>query len=210
MKTPKTTREGASGGAGGIANAIWAIPVAGIEGRGADDEAAAIIRGDVSEEKARVGHARMSSKKAPLVRNPFAMPLRETYSAPSGAIAGRSLSFSLRKIVKETFGESCSYLPQEGRGIGLLNKIEELTEKAAGRRASTRVEANREARSSRTDSRDYEFCSGGTERRWGFIVCGLLLSNNPDKIRAVMNARGFAWWSGLPCRRGRAIIQKNI
>src|SRR5215472_2821342 len=85
----------------------------------------------------------------------------------------------LEMALRETARARCGivlYLPQEGRGIGLMNKLKayELQD-----RGMDTVEANREL-GFEADHRDYEFCADALKLMGVKRV--RLLSNNPDKV----------------------------
>jgi GTP cyclohydrolase II len=100
------------------------------------------------------------------------MALRETAHAKSGIVL---------------------YLPQEGRGIGLMNKLKayELQD-----RGMDTVEANREL-GFEADSRDYQFCAEALKLLGVSRV--KLLSNNPDKV-AQLERAGIRVVERVPCR----------
>ena len=110
--------------------------IAGIEGRGADDEAAAIIHGDVSGAKAAfrrgqlnggkttLAHKGVGHGKAPLVRIHSQCLTGDVFTSERCDCRAQ-LEFSLKKIAKEPSGVVL-YLPQEGRGIGLDEQAEGL------------------------------------------------------------------------------------
>ncbi len=96
---------------------------------------------------------------------------------------GAQLKFSLEAIAKEGRGILC-YLKQEGRGIGLLNKVRAYKLQDAG--ADT-VEAN-EHLGFGADLRDYSMCKDMFDH---FGAKRLrLMTNNPDKV-AALEALGF-------------------
>jgi GTP cyclohydrolase II len=165
--------------------------VAGIEGRGADDEAAAIIRGDVSDGKAGARRGRVRTKKAPLVRIHSQCLTGDVFGSERCDCRAQ-LEFSLRKIAKEPSGVVL-YLPQEGRGIGLLNKLKAYELQDGG---LDTVEANRELGFA-DDSRDYEFAAEALKALGIHRV--RLLSNNPDKIEQLERA-GIRVVERVPCR----------
>ena len=165
--------------------------VAGIEGRGANDEAAAIIHGDVRDGKAALGRTRVSSKKAPLVRIHSQCLTGDVFTSERCDCRAQ-LEFSLRKIAKEPSGVVL-YLPQEGRGIGLLNKLKAYELQDGG---LDTVEAN-EQLGFANDSRDYEFAAEALKALG--IRRVRLLSNNPDKIEQLERA-GIRVVERVPCR----------
>lgn len=96
---------------------------------------------------------------------------------------GAQLSAALEKIVAEGRG-ALLYLRQEGRGIGLLNKVQAYHLQDQG--ADT-VEAN-EQLGFGADMRDYSMCKPMLEH---FDVTRLrLMTNNPCKVEA-LTSLGF-------------------
>ncbi len=85
------------------------------------------------------------------------------------------------------------YLPQEGRGIGLLNKLKAYELQDGG---LDTVEANQQLGFA-DDSRDYEFAAEALKALG--IRRVRLLSNNPDKIRQLERA-GIRVVERVPCR----------
>jgi len=102
------------------------------------------------------------------------------------------LEFSLRKIAKDASGVVL-YLPQEGRGIGLLNKLKAYELQDQG---LDTVEANRRLGFA-ADSRDYDFAAAALKALGARSV--RLLSNNPDKVRQLEQG-GIRVVQRVPCR----------
>jgi GTP cyclohydrolase II len=113
------------------------------------------------------------------------------------------------ELAMRTIGRARSglllYLPQEGRGIGLMNKLRayELQD-----RGMDTVEANRKLGFA-PDSRDYRFAAA-VLRALG-VRRVRLMSNNPDKVRQ-LEAAGIQVVERIPCqprtsRRSRAYLR---
>ena len=102
------------------------------------------------------------------------------------------LELSLRKIAKARAG-LLLYLPQEGRGIGLMNKLKAYQWQDRG---VDTVEANHRLGFA-ADSRNYRFCAEVLKRLGGHRV--RLLSNNPDKLRQLEQA-GIEVVERIPCQ----------
>ncbi len=102
------------------------------------------------------------------------------------------LELSLKKIAAAPAG-LLLYLPQEGRGIGLMNKLRayELQDKGMDT-----VEAN-EHLGFAADSRDYRF-SAEALRALG-VRQVRLLSNNPDKVQQ-LEKNGVKVVERVPCQ----------
>ena len=153
--------------------------VFGITGRNASEEAVAIQRGNL-----RRG-------KAPLVRVHSQCLTGDVFTSERCDCRAQ-LEFSLRQIAKEPAGVLL-YLPQEGRGIGLINKLKAYELQDAG---LDTVQANRKLGFA-ADSRDYEFAA---EALKALGVRKLrLLSNNPDKVHQLESA-GIRVIERVPCR----------
>jgi GTP cyclohydrolase II len=153
--------------------------VFGITGRNASEEAVAIQRGNL-----RRG-------KAPLVRVHSQCLTGDVFTSERCDCRAQ-LEFSLRQIAKEPAGVLL-YLPQEGRGIGLINKLKAYELQDAG---LDTVQANRKLGFA-ADSRDYEFAAEALK------ALGIrklrLLSNNPDKVQQLESA-GIRVIERVPCR----------
>ena len=183
MKKPKQTGKARVVARAELPTRFGRFTVAGIEGRGADDEAAAIVRGDVTKDA--------KGRKAPLVRIHSQCLTGDVFTSERCDCRAQ-LEFSLRKIAKEPSGVVL-YLPQEGRGIGLLNKLKAYELQDGG---LDTVEANQELGFA-DDSRDYEFAAEALKALG--ISRVRLLSNNPDKIKQLEHA-GIRVVERVPCR----------
>ena len=153
--------------------------VLGIAGRTKGEEAVAIVQG------------RTSGSSAPLVRI-HSQCLTGDVFASERCDCRAQLEMSLRKIAKAPAG-IVLYLPQEGRGIGLLNKLKAYELQDEG---LDTVEANRKLGFA-ADSRDYDFAAEALKALGVRAV--RLLSNNPDKIRQLQKA-GIRVIERVPCR----------
>lgn len=102
------------------------------------------------------------------------------------------LELSLRKIAAARTG-LLLYLPQEGRGIGLMNKLRAYELQDGG---MDTVEANQHLGFA-ADSRDYGF-SAAALRTLG-VHRVRLLSNNPDKVRQ-LEAHGIKVVERVACQ----------
>ena len=154
----------------------------GIKGRGASEEAVAIQHGFPANGK---------GGKAPLVRVHSQCLTGDVFTSERCDCRAQ-LEFSLRKISSAPSGVLL-YLPQEGRGIGLINKLKAYELQDAG---LDTVEANRRLGFA-ADSRDYEFAAEALK------ALGLravrLLSNNPDKVKQLERG-GIRVVERIPCR----------
>ena len=157
--------------------------VFGITGRNASEEAVAIQHGTLR------GTSRAG--RAPLVRVHSQCLTGDVFTSERCDCRAQ-LEFSLRQIAKEPSGVLL-YLPQEGRGIGLINKLKAYELQDAG---LDTVQANRKLGFA-ADSRDYEFAA---EALKALGVRKLrLLSNNPDKVQQLESA-GLRVVRRVPCR----------
>jgi 3,4-dihydroxy 2-butanone 4-phosphate synthase/GTP cyclohydrolase II len=153
--------------------------VLGIQGRRASEEAVAIQHGQVNEES------------VPLVRV-HSQCLTGDVFASQRCDCRAQLEFSLRKIANEASG-IVLYLPQEGRGIGLINKLRAYELQDEG---LDTVDANRRLGFA-ADSRDYDFAAAALKALGVRSV--RLLSNNPDKIKQLERG-GIRVVKRVPCR----------
>jgi GTP cyclohydrolase II len=153
--------------------------ILGIEGPGRGEQAVAIQ------------HGNLNGGKPPLVRVHSQCLTGDVFTSERCDCRAQ-LEFSLRKIAKEPSGVVL-YLPQEGRGIGLINKLRAYELQDAG---LDTVEANRRLGFA-ADSRDYEFAAEALKALG--IRSVRLLSNNPDKVRQLARA-GIRVVKRLPCR----------
>ncbi|MGA8406748.1 MAG: GTP cyclohydrolase II [Candidatus Acidiferrales bacterium] len=164
-----------------------AFRIFGIAGRKPGEEAVAIQHGVLN---ARAGRA-TNGGKAPLVRVHSQCLTGDVFTSQRCDCRAQ-LEFSLRKIAKEPAG-LLLYLPQEGRGIGLINKLKAYELQDAG---LDTVEANRRLGFA-DDARDYEFAAEALKALG--IRAVRLLSNNPDKVDQLQRA-GVRVVERVPCR----------
>jgi 3,4-dihydroxy 2-butanone 4-phosphate synthase/GTP cyclohydrolase II len=153
------------------------------------------IEGKPGEEAVAIQHGTLNraanGKKTPLVRVHSQCLTGDVFTSQRCDCRAQ-LEFSLRKIAKEPSGVLL-YLPQEGRGIGLINKLKAYELQDAG---LDTVEANRQLGFA-DDARDYEFAA---EALKALGVHSLrLLSNNPDKVKQLEQG-GVRVVERVPCR----------
>jgi GTP cyclohydrolase II len=151
----------------------------GFEGKGPQEEAVALVRGD------------LNGRTLPLVRV-HSQCLTGDVLHSLRCDCRAQLELSLKKIGKASSG-ILLYLPQEGRGIGLMNKLRAYELQDGG---MDTVEAN-VSLGFAADAREYDFPArvlkqlGATRIR--------LLSNNPDKVKQLESA-GVQVVQRVPCQ----------
>jgi GTP cyclohydrolase II len=157
--------------------------IIGFQGNGKGEEAVVLIRGKLSEKDKK--------SPAPVVRVHSQCLTGDVFTSERCDCRAQ-LELALRRIGAAQSG-ILLYLPQEGRGIGLMNKLRayELQD-----RGMDTVEAN-EHLGFDADSRDYAF-SAAVLRRLG-VRRVRLLSNNPDKVEQLEKA-GIKVMERIPCQ----------
>jgi GTP cyclohydrolase II len=153
--------------------------IAAVKGRGPKEEAVAIQ------------HGNLKRGRTPVVRIHSQCLTGDVFTSERCDCRAQ-LELSLRQIAKAPSG-IVLYLPQEGRGIGLINKVKAYELQDEG---LDTVEANRKLGFA-ADSRDYDFAAAALKALGVRSV--RLLSNNPDKIEQLERA-GIRVVERIPCR----------
>jgi len=151
----------------------------GFKGDGPEEEAVALVRGKVN------------GRVAPLVRV-HSQCLTGDVLASLRCDCRAQLELSLKKIGEASAG-ILLYLPQEGRGIGLMNKLRAYELQDGG---MDTVEAN-ESLGFAADARDYDFSAQILKKLGAMKI--RLLSNNPEKVRQLENS-GIRVVQRVPCQ----------
>ena len=160
-----------------------AFTILGAEGAGPEETAVILVRGKLDH--------RNGKGATPLVRIHSQCLTGDVFTSQRCDCRAQ-LELALRKISSAPRG-LLLYLPQEGRGIGLVNKLRAYELQDGG---MDTVEANQRLGFA-ADSRDYRFAADV------LLQLGVknlrLLSNNPDKVEQLEKA-GIRVIERIPCQ----------
>jgi GTP cyclohydrolase II len=160
----------------------------GFVGDGPLAEAVALVRG------------KLNGKSVPLVRV-HSQCLTGDVLASERCDCRAQLELSLKKIGAANAGVLL-YLPQEGRGIGLMNKLRAYELQDGG---MDTVEAN-ETLGFAADPRDYDFSARILKKLGAKRI--RLLSNNPEKVRQ-LESGGIRVVERVPCQPRVSLVSRG-